>query len=307
MGFPSTVPQCTTGDCGPREQDNQGVTTVIVPEMSFTCSGMVTHWRAAGEFSDAGNADTNSVVIVWRETSSNSGTYARVRHVELGKCGGENRAPLVMGTSDVYECTLLQSERVSVQPGDIVGMELSSASRALFRLYFNSTNNCEPTNYVFNRHDYTFSLSEASSTRQDQPQISLTVVPDMPKTTSPVLPTNSVTTDSSVEMNGTVITEIPSSSQQSDGADFRLIIGSVVGGMVGIILLSAVVILTLALVYQSRKYRGKIARERKVDTQTVQMISNDTQDIGPEMKANLSYIPVFCQISTETMLLTARQ
>ena len=165
MGFLSTVPQCTTGDCGPREQDNQGVTTVIVPEMSFTCSGTVTHWRVAGEFSDAGNTDTNSVVIVWREMSSNSGTYARVRQVELGRCGGENRAPLVMGTSDVYECSLSQSERVAVQPGDVVGMELSSASRALFRLYFNNSNNSGPVNYVFNRHDYIFSLSQANFTR----------------------------------------------------------------------------------------------------------------------------------------------
>ena len=94
MGFPSTVLQCSTGDCGTREQDtNGGFTTVIIPDMNFTCSGTVTGWRAAGEFRDAGNADRNSVLIVLREKSSETGTYERIKPIELGRCGGENRAP----------------------------------------------------------------------------------------------------------------------------------------------------------------------------------------------------------------------
>ena len=79
-------------------------------------------------------------------------------------------------------------ERAPVQPGDVIGIELSSASGALFRLYFDNTTS-GPANYVFNSHGYIFSLSQASSTPQDQPQISLIVVPDMPVATVSVFPT----------------------------------------------------------------------------------------------------------------------
>ena len=110
---------------------------------------------------------------IWREISS--GTYDRIDGIELGICGSEDPAPSVMGMSNVYECTLPQSERVSVQPGDVVGIELSAANAAKFRLYFDP--NSGSKNYEFNSHsDSMFSLSQASSTiMQDQPQISLTV------------------------------------------------------------------------------------------------------------------------------------
>ena len=250
-------------------------------------------------FRTGGNAITNSVLSIWRERSSEPGTYDRIMRIELGRCGGEIQAPSVMGMSDVYECTLPQgSERALVQPGDIVGIELSSASRALFRLYFDNTTS-GPANYVFNSHGYIFSLSQASSTPQDQPQISLTVVPDMPIATVSVFPTTQHLA------NGPVTTEIldgSGSSQQSASADLGLIIGSVVGGVVGIILLSAVIVLTLALVYQSRKYRRDgVIKDRETRIATTQNVKvNDAQDV--EVKANLSYnvIPVFCQISTES-------
>ena len=164
--------------------------TRIIPEISFTCPGTVTGWRAAGEFRNSDNIIINSVLSVWRETSSGSGTYDRIGEIELGICGSEDPAPLVVGMSGIYECSLPQSERVSVQPGDIIGIELPVDNRANFRLYFNNTNNA-PTNYVFSGHDTTYSLSQAISSEQasDQPQVSLTVVPDNIATTISALPT----------------------------------------------------------------------------------------------------------------------
>ena len=364
VGFPDTTSLCTSlsDTCGTREIEAGGppssrVRTRIIPEMNFTCSGTVTHWRAAGEFRDAGNAIINSVLSIWRERSSQPGicTCDKVDEIELGICGSEDPASSVTGMSNVYECILPQSERVSVQPGDIVGIELPSDTRAKFRLYFDNTNS-GPINYVFNSHGSVFSLSQASSTVQDQPQISLTVVPDtlmtaFPTTTeastgppitqsrstvieppavtmyttttatdsstkritqggSTVTEPSAVTTytmteddsaatDSSTEMNSSMgMTEIPdSASQQSDGPNFGIIIRSVVGGVVGIILLPAVVILTLALVYQSRKHkRENVTKNSIVMTQNDKI--NDELDMI-EVMGNLSYIPVFCQISTE--------
>ena len=176
MGFPSTVPQCFTGVCGTREVGAGGsrLRTRIIPEMSFTCSGTVTHWRAAGVFRGGGTARENPIVSIWRERSSEPETYDRVDGIELGICSSGVQASLVMGMSDVYECTLPQSERVSVQPGDTVGIELPAANTVLFRLHFIDVTT-GPTNYVFSSHDSTFSLSEAGSVTPDQPQISLIV------------------------------------------------------------------------------------------------------------------------------------
>jgi hypothetical protein len=166
--------------------------TRIIPEMSFTCSGTVTHWRAAGEFyqGNAAGRTQNSVLSIWREKSSEPGTYNRVGGIQLGICESEDPAPSVPGTlSGVYECTLPQNERVSVQPGDIVGIELPASNRADFQLYFDNTNNA-PINHVFNGHGSTFSLSDAISFEQasDQPQIILTIEPDIVPTTT-ALPT----------------------------------------------------------------------------------------------------------------------
>ena len=192
MGFPSTVPQCSTDGCGTREvgtgKQSDRLRTRIIPEMSFTCSGTVTHWRAAGVFrhSDDGNAIINSALSIWRERSGQSGTYDRMNmEIQLGSCGGED---LEVSMSNVYECALGPSEMVSVQSGDIIGIELPASNRAKFRLHFYATNS-GPTNYVFHSQGSSFSLSEAISTQQDQPQISLTVVPDIPIITVPVFPT----------------------------------------------------------------------------------------------------------------------
>ena len=171
--------------------------THIIPEVSFTCSGTVTGWRAAGEIRVAGGAMINSVLSIWRERSSGSGIYDRVSGIELGICGDEDPAPLVM--SNIYECILPQM--VSVQPGYIVGIELPSENHSKFRLYFNSQG--EETSYVFDGHGTTFSLSQAIYSELDQPQISLTIVPDIYIATT-VLPTiqPSTTTEVSSTMAG---------------------------------------------------------------------------------------------------------
>ena len=135
---------------------------------------------------------------IWREISNGSGTYDRVDGIELGRCGSEDPAPPVAGMSGVYECTLPPNERVSVQPGDVIGIELPRQNEAKFRLYFDSTNNA-PTNYVFSGYDTTVSLSQAISSEQDQPQVSLTVELD---NIIPVLPTTQplTTTEASSTM-----------------------------------------------------------------------------------------------------------
>ena len=184
------MPQCADSSCVTRDSELNGnrVSTIIVPEMSFTCSGTVTHWRAAGVFRTGGNADTNSVLSIWRERSNEAGKYDRIGRIELGICGSENPAPSVSG---VYECALA-TNMVLVQSGDIIGIELPSANSVKFQLHFYDTNS-GPANYVFDSHNSPLSLSEA--TQRGQPQILLTVMPDsMPTTTTEATPTDPPTT-----------------------------------------------------------------------------------------------------------------
>ena len=158
--------------------------------MNFTCSGTVTAWRAAGVF---GNSNTNSVLSIWRERSNEPGTYDRqIGGIQLGICGSVDPAPLVVGMSGVYECTLPPNEKVSVQPGHVIGIELPADNRANFRLYFDNTANNAPTNYVFNGHGTTFSQSQAEQA-SDQPQVSLTVVQDTIATSLPTIQPPSMT------------------------------------------------------------------------------------------------------------------
>ena len=166
MGFPTTVPDCTADNCVIKGSDT--LTTLVIPEMSFTCLGTVTGWRVAGEIH---GGDKNSFLIIWRERSNEPGTYDRVNRTELGICGDGSS---VTGISNVYECTLPQDERVSVQPGDIVGMQLPEVNNVRFQLYFNSNNG--PTNYIFNhRSSPTINLNNSPELDQFGPQISLTV------------------------------------------------------------------------------------------------------------------------------------
>ena len=88
------------------------------------------------------------------------------------------------GMSNIYECTLPQSERVSVEAGDVIGIEIAENGDYRFRLYF--TVGGGPTNYQFSGQVSTATLSQATKPIQDQPQISLTVEPIM-STTAPVL------------------------------------------------------------------------------------------------------------------------
>ena len=161
-------------------------------------------------FNDAGQRTTDAILGIWRETSNNPKIYERINEISLGTCGGQVPAPLVMGMSDVYECTLPQSERVSVQPGDVIGIEIARNSRYRFRLYFDDTNS-GPTNYVFNGQVSTATLNQASFIKQDHPQISLTIEPiistTVPLTTRPLTTTQASTTDLPTTQLPTTTTE----------------------------------------------------------------------------------------------------
>ena len=102
--------------------------------------------------------------------------------------------------------------------------------------------------------------------------------------------TDDSNTDSSTKTNGRpILIEDPNrSSQQSDNADLGLIVGSVVGGLVGIILLSVIIILTLALVYLARKYKRELRKREMIGMAK----DGKALDVAVPLKDNQSYIPI---------------
>ena len=119
VGFQSNVPECTNRGCGTRGSSSTAITRII-PDMNFTCTGTVTKWKAAGSFDNANNV--NAFLGIWKQNSTQAGSYDRVAKIELGTCGS---GELVMVTGNVYECTLPVDLRVPVQPGDIIGIEIA--------------------------------------------------------------------------------------------------------------------------------------------------------------------------------------
>ena len=177
-GFPS--PNSLTDCTGCNILGNQPATRII-PDMRFTCTGTITEWRARG-FRSSG--DMYPTLGIWRERSSGSETYDRVATIELGTCGSGVEAA---GTNSVFECTLPENLRVSVQPGDIAGVRTDSTSNLLFGLFFRSGSDV----YVFDPDVSTVTLSQSNSVDQNQPQISLTV--EMATTTTAEVSTASTT------------------------------------------------------------------------------------------------------------------
>ena len=285
--------------------------------MNFTCHGTVTHWRAAAEISTTGNRNTNATLGIWRERSSQPGTYDRVASIELGTCGSGVEATAVAGMTGVYECTLPESLRVAVQPGDIVGIDLPGSNEYKFRIYFDRDG--EPTNYEYSGNISTATISEGLSVIQEQPQLSLTVETVAATTTqSPPATTLSTTTDRSTTQDPTTTlftartegtttahTEertqdsttmeavTSSAAQPEERLNIGLIVGAVVGSVLVLTVLSIIITLTLALVYAARKYKtvprnggGRTRRSRN-------------GDLSMEMKVNKSYIAVNRGISIE--------
>ena len=277
-------------------------------------------WRAAGRFFGGNNYASFGV---WRERSSGRGTYDRVATVELGTCGSGVRATPVTGLSDVYECTLPGHLRVSVQPGDVVGIEAPGRDNLGFGVLFDNSNGAAmPLQYVFNGSVSTITLSESSNTSPgDQPQISLRVevatpTTEAPTTTEvPVSPTTGVAittqpptevvtstqavTSSSTNASTTVAmaTGDPTSSTSEEptitSAPVRrtvvtgLIIGVVAGGGTVIAVFSVAIVALVYIVIRSTKLSStKVSSGRP----SVHKDKDGPNDETEEMEYNGAYI-----------------
>ena len=103
---------------------------VIIPSYQFTCYGEITEWRAFVERSGGGHYDDQPHSItfqVWRPSSPPDGQYTIV--------GLNDFSPILLANpridngdnQGIVTGVPLESERIEVQPGDVVGFYFSSS------------------------------------------------------------------------------------------------------------------------------------------------------------------------------------
>jgi hypothetical protein len=290
---------CYTGD--------GGATTRLYPEVAFTCNGTVTKWRAAARQS---GGSRNTILWIWREiTSGSPRTYRKISSIELGVCGSGIDASPVIGMRGVYECTLPESSRVTVKPGDVIGTEVAASSELGFGLLYDNSRGYGPRGYVFNGQvAATATLSPNNNRPNEIPLISLTVELIMETTTTTTEPEpRTQTEDSSTESRETTVTYInsdptastaidttspqtttpPNGSFVEDSFPKELIIGALAAGLVMITLLIAI---AFVLAYLSRRVQGTRDREERAGGRSRRKSSNLKEDLR-DMEYNAAYIP----------------
>ena len=118
----------------------------LIPEMNFTCHGVITGYTAALRQRDG---DQDPIIQIWREKLSQPGSYYKISPgiaINNTLCiGGLTE---ISNDHEVFHCNLNQSNVVAVQPGDILGLELPAKDNDDIMLAFARVNN-GPTSYVF--------------------------------------------------------------------------------------------------------------------------------------------------------------
>ena len=165
-----------------------GSSTRLIPEMNFVCSGSIVGFTVA--MNPKAGASKHPLIQIWRSThSSHSVTVQQSREesyhregfgipLHEGVCvGGLVR---VEESSEVFHCKLNESAQVSVQPGDILGLELPQGNRLNVSVLTFAKVLKGPTNFVFEPllplpTTTTVQLCDRASTNQELPQITLDV------------------------------------------------------------------------------------------------------------------------------------
>ena len=151
-----------------------GPSTRLIPEMNFTCNGVIVGYTAALREQ---NRMQDPIIQVWRKIDTSQPiSYCKTSDgiaIDKALCVGG----LTEISSKVFHCTLNETTtRVPVQSGDILGLELPPRNNDDIILGFARTSR-GPTNYVFNRQRLSSPavLSNRNSVNWELPQITLEI------------------------------------------------------------------------------------------------------------------------------------
>ena len=151
------------------------MTLRLIPDLKFGCSGTIVRFTVTVTFS-GGQQDPK--IQLWRENVTHSGTYYKsgsdIPIMRANPPCDRWRFTQTSGTVRVFECTLSEEARVSVQPGDILGLTLPPTNDTDVEIQFTSGG---PTNHVIQHQlPSIVNLSEVHFVTHDLPQITFLVV-----------------------------------------------------------------------------------------------------------------------------------
>ena len=143
--------------------------------MKFGCVGTIVGFKAA-VLNDSGSQLQQPLKIqVWRESESQPGLFFKIDDVQIWY--SNPRAPCYQNTlsNKTFQCTLREDLQISVQPGDILGLEIPPLNSDDFKIYFKHG---ALTTLVFESQlESTVDLStEPYAITNDEPQITFLVV-----------------------------------------------------------------------------------------------------------------------------------
>ena len=144
---------------------------MLIPDMNFTCNTTIATLTFTGFNGQGGQ---NLRVQIWRQSSSQESVYYRTGNPIPVNIDRQRSAVCSDGipriASRTYFCILNREYRVSVQPGDILGLEIPPDNDDDIDIFFTKGG---PTNYVFKELlNDTVNLSNNSETALQLPQIS---------------------------------------------------------------------------------------------------------------------------------------
>ena len=122
-----------------------GVETRLVVGMEFTCNGTIVGWRVAGT---VGQGTKYPKLQVWRPRNASSSSQ------EYFKPGNDISMEGTVSSSlpvecDIFEHTLSKASQVSIQRGDILGIELPPGNDQAFDILYDLGSG--PMTYVYRR------------------------------------------------------------------------------------------------------------------------------------------------------------
>ena len=149
----------------------------LIPGMNFTCNGTITGMTVVGE--KRSNGSQRMKLNVWREDES--GFFYKAEEFSLSP----DICRKFENYNKVFNCQLSVKMRVSVGPGDILGIELPRQNVANFELY--SVPESGLTNYIFygRKHNFSHAIDLSThtgptlATSNTQPLIIMRVVQGM--------------------------------------------------------------------------------------------------------------------------------
>ena len=168
FGFPRAVDLDIYGN----GRGERRVTTRLFPDMKFGCSGTIVGVTAVIRDS---NRSQRPKLQIWRENETRSALYHKITPSDIEIRNSNDQCYQRNLDNGIFQCTLKEDLRISVQPGDFLGLEIPSIDDDDLEIYFKAGG---PTNLVIQGQlGSTVDLStEPHATTNDEPYITFLVV-----------------------------------------------------------------------------------------------------------------------------------